>query len=145
MSKIMRLSAGLAMAGALLLASACGGDAGSGDGGTTDTGMSAFQDCLKEHGVSMPEGGGRPSGAPTDRPSGAPTDRPSGVPTDRPSDAPTDRPSGAPTGRPSGGPGMSTEMRAAMQACASLRPQAPEGGQGGPGAPGDSGQQQSDG
>ncbi|GAA0960755.1 hypothetical protein [Actinocorallia libanotica] len=132
MSKIMRLSAGLAMAGALLLASACGGDAGSGDGGTTDTGMSAFQDCLKEHGVSMPEGGrggGRPSGAPTDRPSGTPTDRPSG----------------APTGRPSGGPGMSTEMRAAMQACASLRPEAPEGGQGGPGAPGDGGQQPSDG
>ncbi|WP_106399098.1 hypothetical protein [Actinocorallia populi] len=132
MSKIMRLSAGLVMAGTLLLASACGGDSGSGDGGTTGTDMSAFRDCLKKHGVSMPEGGrggGRPSGGPTVRSSGARTDRPSG----------------APTGRPSGGPSMSTEMQAAMQACASLRPEAPRVTRGGPGAPGDDGGQQQSG
>ncbi|MEO3784978.1 PT domain-containing protein [Actinocorallia sp. B10E7] len=129
MNKIIRLTGGIALAGALLFTSACGGgDGTSGDSGNS-TDMSAFQDCLKEQGVTMPEGngGGRPPGMPTGRPSGMPTDRPSGNPTDKPSGNPTDRPSG----RPSGGPSMSTEMQAAMKTCASLRPEAPQGGPGG--------------
>ncbi len=134
MNKLIRLVGGVTLAGALLFTSACGGDDDkSGDGGN-GADMSAFQDCLKEKGVTMPEGGmgGRPSGRPTDRPSGMPTGRPSGMPTDRPSGNPTDRPSG----RPSGGPSMSAEMQEAMKACASLRPQAPQAPQDGQGGPG---------
>jgi hypothetical protein len=66
----------------------------------------AYTDCLKQHGVTMPSG--RPSG------------RPSG------------HPSGAPGGGAWGGGSPDPARQAAMQACASLRPQG-GGGRGGNG------------
>lgn len=82
--------------------------------------MEAYRDCLSQHGVDLP------SFAPR-------TGRPSG------------RPSGMPSGRPSGGGGFGgfggfggasadPRTQAAMQACASLRPQfSGRGGAGGAG------------
>ncbi|MDH6136704.1 hypothetical protein P3T37_006135 [Kitasatospora sp. MAA4] len=73
--------------------------------------MEAYTTCLSQHGVTLPS---RPSGRPSGHPSGNPSDRPSG---------------GYGGGGYGGGFGASAspEMKAAMQACASLRPQ---GGQG---------------
>ncbi|MFE9423815.1 hypothetical protein ACFYNO_12735 [Kitasatospora sp. NPDC006697] len=71
-------------------------------------GMAAYTDCLRQHGVAIPTG--RPSGRPTDRP----TDRPSGSP-------------GGGGGGFFGGGSADPARQAAMQACASLRPQGGSG------------------
>ncbi len=89
--------------------------------------MSAWVQCLVEHGVQMPSGG--PRGA-------LPGSPPSGSPTDRPSDAalPSDRPTGGPGGAFPAGPGGATGLppgvdeqawQSAQQACAGLAPTRP--------------------
>ncbi|MFG1705380.1 PT domain-containing protein [Nonomuraea sp. M3C6] len=108
-----------------LLVSGCGGAGGSTSGGDTTSGngtsqgggtntggggndggdqRAAFNDCLKQNGVTPP----------------------SGRPTARPSERPTARLTARPTDRPSGGPGgfgsMSPEMQKAYEACRSLMP-----------------------
>jgi hypothetical protein len=109
---------------AVVLLSACGGGSSSSSAGadttTTTTAITgdatAFQDCLKEHGVDLPEGGFpvSPSGASGPRPSGPPPSLPSGG-------------SG-----PSGSfPGQTAEQREAFQACADLAPEGGFGGRGG--------------
>ncbi|GAB2694262.1 hypothetical protein GCM10010442_09800 [Kitasatospora kifunensis] len=72
--------------------------------------MAAYASCLQQHGVTMPTG--RPSGHPSGAPSGAP---------------------GGFGGGGFGGGSPDPARQAAMQACASLRPQ---GGQGRGGAGG---------
>ncbi|MFJ1564502.1 hypothetical protein [Streptomyces erythrochromogenes] len=131
MTLVKRMVGGPAVAAMLLTTVACG-SAESEQQPSSDP-MQAFQECLQEHGVTMPAGGGqRPEGAPSGRPEGAPSGRPEGVPSGRPEGAPSGMPEGAPSGRPSGMPSMSAEQQEAMQACASLRPQ--QGG--GPGGNG---------
>jgi hypothetical protein len=106
---MIRLFGGAAIAGTLMLSTACGSSGGSG-GGTSSTqggqgsggndAMAAYRQCMQKQGVTMPSrapGGGSGN---------------SGV-----------RPSGRPTGRPSGMPSMSAAQQKAAQACASLRPQ----------------------
>ncbi|MDX6739288.1 PT domain-containing protein [Actinocorallia sp. A-T 12471] len=137
MNKIVRIAGGLALAGVLALTAACGGDDAS--DGAQNGDFAAFQECLEDKGVSLPQGGGMGGGMggggqrPTDAPSGQPTGRP------------TDRPSGQPTARPSGMPSMSSEQQSAFQECSSLMPQGgggfPGGGQGGPGGRPDGGEQ----
>ncbi|WP_314250685.1 hypothetical protein [Streptomyces sp. DSM 40907] len=125
MTVVKRMLGGAAVAGMLLATVACGG--GKAEQQPSSDPMRAFQECLQEHGVTMPDRGGqRPEGAQSGRPEGAPSGRSEGVPSGRPE--------GAPSGRPSGMPSMSAEQQEAMQACASLRPQ-----QGG--APGGNGPQ----
>ncbi|WP_327065486.1 hypothetical protein [Kitasatospora sp. NBC_01302] len=75
--------------------------------------MAAYASCLQQHGVTMPTG--RPSGHPSGRPSGAPGG------------------GGGGGGFYGGGASADSTRQAAMQACASLRPQ---GGQGRGGAGG---------
>jgi hypothetical protein len=94
------------LAGAALLAAACGGGSGASGGagaaGGTATArrtgaadpQEAFRQCLRQHGVALPNQG-RPRGGP---------------------------PSGPPTGRPSDLPSISPSLRQAFQACASLAP-----------------------
>lgn len=98
-----------ALTAALLLSlTACGGDAEA--TGATPAPSSpdrpgdrtALAECLKEHGVTLPEGG-RGWGA--NRNGGQPGDRPSA------------RPSDAPRVRPSGFPAMDDKTREAFQAC----------------------------
>ncbi|MGI8336022.1 hypothetical protein ACRYCC_39285 [Actinomadura scrupuli] len=88
-------------AAALLLAAGCGGSPATAKQaatpGATPGPRSAFTDCLRKNGVTLPSG--RPSGRPSERPSG----------------------------RPSGGAGgfqrsMSPEQQKAFEACRSLMP-----------------------
>ncbi|GLX98639.1 hypothetical protein [Herbidospora sp. NBRC 101105] len=94
-----------ALTAALLLTlTACGGTeettaAPAPSGGPGD--RTALAECLKEHGVTLPEGGFR----------------------NRPSDRPSDRPSGEPRSRPSGFPSMDGKMREAFEACGGGRRQ----------------------
>ncbi|MFE6664295.1 hypothetical protein ACFVFH_12165 [Streptomyces sp. NPDC057697] len=127
MTGAKRILGGAVIVGTLLATVACGSD--KAEQQPSDNPMQAFQECLQQHGVTMPDRGGRgPGGAAGGRPSGAP----SGMPSGAPSGMPEGMPSGAPSGRPSGMPSMSAEQQEAMQTCASLRPQ--QGGFGG-GAP----------
>ncbi|WP_062346297.1 hypothetical protein [Herbidospora yilanensis] len=106
-----------AVTAALLLSlTACGGveetaAAPAPSGGPRD--RTALAECLKEHGVTLPEGGFRNNdGQLGDRPSGAP---PGGG---RPGDGQWgDGPSGEPRPRPSGFPSMDDRTREAFQAC----------------------------
>jgi hypothetical protein len=96
----------LALLLALLLGAtaACGGDGGTKAAAPKASASAdpqgAFRQCLRQHGVTVPEQGRRAQG-------GGP---------------PSGRPSGRPTGRPSGFPSLSPSRRQAMQACASLAP-----------------------
>ncbi|MEV4414545.1 hypothetical protein [Catellatospora sp. NPDC049609] len=114
------------------LAAACGsadeGDTGQHTGGAAD-GFAAYAACLKEQGITLPEGFGRGGG-----PSGRPTARPSGQPTARP----TVRPSGQPGGFGGPGAGMrlpdgvtAEQWQQAQQACTAVRPSGGPGGFGG--------------
>nr|WP_169806364.1 hypothetical protein [Herbidospora sakaeratensis] len=137
----MQKTAFAALTAALLLSlTACGGGGGSTtaapapSGGPAD--RTALAECLKEHGVALPEGGfngGRTSGAPFGggrSSDGQPRDWPSGAPAGggRWGDGrPGERPSGAPSGdgrsggRPSGFPSMDDKTREALQACGGRR------------------------
>ncbi|MCX4779895.1 hypothetical protein [Streptomyces sp. NBC_01264] len=106
MTLVKRMLGGAAVAAMLLTTVACGST--ESEQQPSSDPMQAFQECLQEHGVTMPAGGGQ---------------RPEGVPSGRPEGAPSGMPEGAPSGRPSGMPSMSAEQQEAMQACASLRPQ----------------------
>ena len=129
--------AAIAAGSCLLVArglAACGSSGGdSGSSASQSAGadsFAAYQQCLSEHGVTLPSrGAGGQPGQPGE----------GGVP----SGMPTDLPSGMPSGMPSGGPGEggvpggvlpsgidSSAFSAASEACASLRP---TGGPGGPG------------
>ncbi|WP_157519001.1 hypothetical protein [Herbidospora mongoliensis] len=101
-----------AMTAALLLTlTACGGDAeatgaapsAAASGAPGD--RAALTECLKEHGVTLPEGGGWGG------------NRNGGQPGERPSGPPESRPSGEPRVRPSGFPSMDDKTREALQAC----------------------------
>lgn len=113
---------GFLVSGAVLLTGCASGSTAPAGGAAASSGASGsaqfaqYSDCLKSHGVTLPAGrpGGRPSGGSTARPSG----RPSG---------------GAPGGF--GGASANPSQAAAMQACASLRPQG-QGGFGGAGGGG---------
>jgi len=97
-----------ALAGALLLAGCGSGSSSSAaaaSGGSTTAGLSAFQSCLKQHGVNVPAGPGQPSGRPTG--SFSPGARPTGA-----------IPSG--TARP-GGP-FGGANSSAMKACVKYAP-----------------------
>jgi hypothetical protein len=107
--KVTALTGGppLALMLALLLAgaAACGGGAGGAPAAAPKTSASAepqgaFRQCLRQHGVTLPEQGRRAQG-------GGP---------------PSGRPTGRPTGRPSDFPSLSPSRRQAVQACASLAP-----------------------
>lgn len=124
------LTAAVAIA-VLGLAAACGsGDdttdqTGSGDG---TSGFAAYTACLKEQGITLPEGFGQQGQG---RPSGAATARPSGMPSARP----TVRPSGQPGGFGGPGGGMrapdgvdAEKWQQAQQACAAVRPSGGPGG-----------------
>ncbi|APU43406.1 hypothetical protein [Streptomyces sp. TN58] len=129
MSTVKQMLGAAAITGILLATVACGGE--KADPKPSSDPMQAFQECLKQHGVTMPDRGGqRPEGMRSGRPEGAPSGRPSGMPSGRPEGMPSGRPEGAPSGRPSGMPSMSAEQQEAMQACASLRPQRGGGGSG---------------
>ncbi|MEU8259452.1 hypothetical protein AB0C02_02335 [Micromonospora sp. NPDC048999] len=154
-----RLLAAVLTAAASALLTACGSDSTpttAASGGEGNNPFAAYQDCLRDNGITMPSGG--PSGFPGGRPSGFPAGRPSGFPTDRPSGFPTARPSGFPTDRPAGGegrrfPGMGrpegvdeATWQKAQEACSSLQPTAWPGGRGGrPGGPGAPGADSGDG
>ncbi|TKK85098.1 hypothetical protein FDA94_27125 [Herbidospora galbida] len=109
-----------ALTAALLLSlTACGGTKETAaapapvpSGGPGD--RTALAECLKEHGVSLPEGGFRNNGGrPGERPSGSPAgDGQWGT-----------RPSGEPRSRPSGFPSMDDKTREAFQACGGGRMQ----------------------
>ena len=94
------------------------------DNGAANT---AYRDCLSQHGVTLPNfrGGGRGGngGTPTDTAAGTPTTDGS-TPADStpPNSTPADSP---PRGSFPGGPNGSVDpaTQAALQACASLRPQ----------------------
>ncbi|MFJ8830864.1 hypothetical protein [Micromonospora aurantiaca] len=139
-----RLLAAVLTAAASALLTGCGGD--SAPTATGDEGNSAFaayQNCLRDNGVTLPSAS--PDRSPAARPSGFPSDRPSGFPSDRPSGFPSDRPSGFPTDRSPGGegrrfPGMGrpadvdeATWQKAQEACSSLMPTGRPGGWGGPG------------
>jgi hypothetical protein len=120
----------LVVAGAL---AACGSSASGGSGAASSSqgadGFAAYQQCLSEHGVTLPSRGAG------DGQQGQP-----GQPGEQPSGLPTDRPSGAPSGMPSGGPGGgvpggvlpsgvdASAFASANEACASLRPSGGPGG-----------------
>jgi hypothetical protein len=89
-----------------------GGQGGPGDEGSAEdvarhAAMAKYQACITATGVKMPDfggfGGGFRNGA---RPTGAPTGVPTGVPTARPSQ-----------------PALTAAQQAALNKCASLRPQ----------------------
>ncbi|WP_144123221.1 PT domain-containing protein [Catellatospora sichuanensis] len=125
------LTAAVAIA-VLGLAAACG----SGDDTTDQTasggqasGFAAYTACLKEQGITLPEGFGQGQGQ--GRPSGAPTARPTNQPTARP----TVRPSGQPGGFGGPGGGMrapdgvdAEKWQQAQQACVAVRPSGGPGG-----------------
>ncbi|MCC9308138.1 hypothetical protein LN042_13750 [Kitasatospora sp. RB6PN24] len=94
-------SAGSSNAGAASASSSP--SAGASDSGSAA--RAAYTACLKDHGVTLPTG--RPSGRPSGHPSGAPGG-----------------------GGPWGGGSPDPARQAAMQACASLRPQGGGGGRG---------------
>jgi hypothetical protein len=99
-----------ALAGALVLAG-CGGsssNAASASGSATTAGLSAFQSCLRQHGVTVAAG---PSGRPADGafPTGT---RPAGA-----------FPTGSfPSGTPRPGASFASGNSAAFQACAKYAP-----------------------
>jgi hypothetical protein len=109
----VRLLGAAAVAALLTLTAACGGNgtptaANPGGSKATSGGQapqSAFVECLRKNGVTLP----------SDRPSRS---------SARPSGSPGGRPSGRPGGQP---PSMSPERQKAMEACRSLMP---NGGQG---------------
>ncbi|GIG01841.1 hypothetical protein [Catellatospora citrea] len=125
------LTAAVAIA-VLGLAAACGSaddpaadQAGSGN---PANGFAAYAACLKEQGITLPEGFGQGQG----RPSGMPTARPSGFPSGRPTARPSGQPGGG-FGGPGGGmrapEGVDAEKwQQAQQACASVRPSGGPGG-----------------
>jgi hypothetical protein len=125
------LTAAVAIA-VLGLAAACGSaddPAGRPASGTETSGFAAYAACLKEQGVTLPEGFGQGQGQ--GRPSGMPTVRPSGFPSGRP----TARPSGQPGGFGGPGGGMrapdgvdAEKWQQAQQACAAVRPSGGPGG-----------------
>ncbi|WFF02699.1 hypothetical protein [Micromonospora sp. WMMD964] len=116
-----------------VLLAACGPDDtptnAAAEGGQDGTAFAAYQDCLRENGVTLPSAD--PSRSRGARPSGFPTARPSGFPTARPSA------SGGP-GRGFPGAGQLPEgvdeatWQKAQEACGSLRPTGRPGGRGGP-------------
>lgn len=100
----------IAACAAMLAYSGCGGEepaAAPSSGGGPGARSSEFTDCLKENGVELPEGGGRPPGD---------GQRPEGTP---PADGQ----------RPRGGFGGDEKTQKAFQAC---RDKLPEGARGGP-------------
>ncbi|WP_231515387.1 hypothetical protein [Herbidospora cretacea] len=110
----------------LLTLTACGGAeeaaaAPAPSGGPGD--RTALAECLKEHGVTLPEGGFRDQGGQMgNRPRGGGQrgERPSGEPAggDRSGGGQWgERPSGEPGPRPSGFPSMDDKTREAFQAC----------------------------
>jgi hypothetical protein len=111
------IGAGLpALAGALVLAGCGGSNAAGASGSVTTAGLSAFQSCLRQHGVTVAAG---PSGGPAGGafPTGA---RPTGS-----------APAGAfPSGAPRPGASFASGNSAAFQACAKY---APSGAAGAPG------------
>jgi hypothetical protein len=120
-----------------LFAAACASTNANPSAASTQSGTSAYLDCLARNGVTLPSAladrtpGARGSGFPSGRPSGGP--RPSG----------SSRPSGGFGGGGFGGGGIfGTQAPAgvdqntwnnAQQACASLRPTARPSGTGNPG------------
>ena len=113
-----------ALAGALLLAG-CGGGGGStaaaASGTATAADQSAFQSCLRQHGVTI---AARPSGQFTGRPSGRPT---GAFPTGS-------FPSGGfPGGTPRPGRSFGGANSSAFQACAKYAPSGAARGPGGAG------------
>jgi len=107
----------LALAATLALAGCGGSSSGSAAAAVTDSptatasaGLSAFQTCLKQHGVTIKPGefGGRPRG--------------SFSPGARPTDFPTDFPSGSPRPHPSFTGTLSGADSAAFKACAKYAP-----------------------
>jgi hypothetical protein len=120
----------LICASALLLAGCSGAsDAGSTQAATStagaggDAGMSAYVQCLSEHGVQMPTGGPLGGKPPDGAPSGFPTDAPSGRPTDRPTDMPSGMPGSGPDGLMGAPPGVDdATWQAARDACSGLAP-----------------------
>lgn len=115
------------------LAAACGSaddPADQADSGNQPNGFSAYAACLKEQGITLPEGFGQ--GQDQGRPSGMPTARPSGFPSGRPTARPSGQPGGG-FGGPGGGmrapEGVDAEKwQQAQQACASVRPSGGPGG-----------------
>jgi hypothetical protein len=105
-SRAGRLSCVAAAVGLAVLAIAgCGITSGSSTSASSSSGLSAFQSCLRQHGVSLP----------TSRPSGAPSGGFGG---------------GGFGGGGFGGSGGSSTFQKAFQACASKRPSGGFGGGG---------------
>ena len=129
---------------ALAFTAACSGSAdstaqtGATPGAADGQAFAAYQNCLKEHGVTLPTAG--PSGGPGGfdgsrgpRPSGGPDRRASGAP--RPSGFPGGGGPGGGFGRPAGVNDATWEK--AQAACQSLRPSGRPSGRGnGPGGDG---------
>ncbi|MFC7245461.1 hypothetical protein ACFQO7_23550 [Catellatospora aurea] len=125
------LTAAVAIA-VLGLAAACGSaddPASQPASGNETSGFAAYAACLKEQGITLPEGFGQGQGQ--GRPSSMPTARPSGFPSGRP----TVRPSGQPGGFGGPGGGMrapegvdAEKWQQAQQACAAVRPSGGPGG-----------------
>ncbi|MBV1852099.1 hypothetical protein [Catellatospora tritici] len=113
-----------AAATALVGLTACGSsDEPTASGDTGNNPMTAYTECLKKQGITLPDnfGGGGFGGR--GNASGRPTARPTAFPTDRP----TVRPSGQPGGGFPGGnflpEGVTQEAwQKAQEACASVRP-----------------------
>jgi hypothetical protein len=134
---VRRYALVLVAAGGTLLLGACGTSPNASSGATGKAAASgsdavtAFQQCLSEHGLNIPAGGfgrgpgGAPSGAPTSAPppgAGAPSGLPSALPTGAP-------PGGQPLGGQGPGGAAPSAFASAMAACASLRPSGlPAGG-----------------
>ncbi len=117
-------------ASALVLAG-CAGTAGTSSSPGAATGsaapgaadMSAYVQCLSEHGVELPTGGPMSGTRPEGAPSGRPTDMPSAMPTDLPSAMPGGGPEGQPRGQMAAPPGVDdATWQAAQDACSELAP-----------------------
>lgn len=89
----------------LLVIAGCGITSGSSSSGSSSSGLSAYQSCLRQHGVNLPSG--RPSGAPSGGFGG-----------------------GGFGGGGFGGSGGSSTFQKAFRACASKRPSGGFGGGG---------------
>jgi hypothetical protein len=122
----MRLVALLA---GVLLAAATAAACGSSPEQESPAAATSFQECLRQEGIELGQGGTRPSGQPFTRPSGA---FPSGRPTAFPSARPTGFPGGNFGDQPPAGVDAA-KWQAALEKCGSLRP---SGGVRGSGAPG---------